>query len=185
MTNKTWICLKNGGTYNFPNDLNIETKLSDILEKNIEDKYTLSNNLWGSLQRIKEKHLAKGNGFGYCLFDEDAKYVSTISARYYKDGAEILVKQNNKNPRRLTPREALNLQGYPDNFKIVCSDAQTYRQVGNSLSLNVIREIVKELEIQNILINYRQFVGIEIHDEYTKMSQNRIKEELGILIDIK
>lgn len=147
------ICLKNGGTYNFPNDLNIETKLSDILEKNIEDKYTLSNNLWGSLQRIKEKHLAKGNGFGYCLFDEDAKYVSTISARYYKDGAEILVKQNNKNPRRLTPREALNLQGYPDNFKIVCSDAQTYRQVGNSLSLNVIREIVKELEIQNILIN--------------------------------
>jgi len=77
--------------------------------------------------------------------DGNSEYTSTISARYYKDGSEILIKQRGKNPRKVTPREAARLQGFPDNFKITVSDTQAYRQFGNSVAVPVIRGIAKEI----------------------------------------
>lgn len=120
-------------------------KVGDILEKNIDEKYTLSDKLWQGHKIRKEKHKKNGNGFGYCSFNENSPYTSTISARYYKDGSEILIEQSGKNPRKLTPREALNLQGFPKNYKQIVSDTQTYKQVGNSVSVPVIKAIAKAI----------------------------------------
>ena len=93
------------------------------------------------MTKTKNKDL----GFGYSSFNRDAEYTSTISARYYKDGSEILIEQKNKNPRMLSPREAARLQGFPESFKIVVSNLQAYKQFGNSVSVPVIREIAKEM----------------------------------------
>jgi DNA (cytosine-5)-methyltransferase 1 len=120
-------------------------KLGDVLENNIDKKYTISDRLWEGHQRRKIEHKEKGNGFGYSLFDENSEYTSTISARYYKDGSEILIAQTNDNPRKITPREAARLQGFPEEFAIVVSDTQAYRQFGNSVSVPVIRAIAKSI----------------------------------------
>ncbi|MCM1087338.1 MAG: DNA (cytosine-5-)-methyltransferase [Muribaculaceae bacterium] len=123
--------------------------MRDILEKNVDEKYTLSDKLWIYLQNYAAKHKAAGNGFGYGIAPLDG-VSRTISARYYKDGSEILIEQTGKNPRRLTPRECARLQGFPDDFKIPVSDTQAYKQFGNSVVVplmeNVARLIVKELE---------------------------------------
>lgn len=76
---------------------------------------------------------------------KNSEYTSTLSARYYKDGSEILLYQENNNPRKLTPRECANLQGFPSNFKIIVSDNQSYKQFGNSVAVAVVREIAKEI----------------------------------------
>jgi DNA (cytosine-5)-methyltransferase 1 len=109
----------------------------------------LSNHLWNYLQEYAKKHKAKGNGFGFGLADLNG-ITRTMSARYYKDGAEILIPQQNKNPRRLTPRECAALQGFPaDEFIIPVSDNQAYRQFGNSVVMPLINivgiEIIKVL----------------------------------------
>lgn len=127
--------------FKFPEPTGIKTRLGDILEENVDKKYTISDRLWASHQRRKEENKKKGNGFGYCLFDKDSEYTSTISARYYKDGSEILIKQDNSNPRKLTPREAARLQGFPDTFKLVCSDVQCYKQFGNSVPTKMIEAV--------------------------------------------
>lgn len=114
--------------------------LSDILMKNVEDKYTLSDGLWKYLQDYAEKHRLKGNGFGYGMPDKNG-ITRTLSARYYKDGSEILIKQRGENPRKLKPRECARLQGYPDEFKIVVSDTQAYKQFGNSVVVPLITQI--------------------------------------------
>lgn len=106
--------------------------MRDILEKNVDEKYTLSDKLWNYLQNYAAKHKAAGHGFGYGIADPDG-ISRTLSARYYKDGSEILIAQNGKNPRRLTPRECARLQGFPDSYKIVVSDNQAYKQFGNSV----------------------------------------------------
>lgn len=109
----------------------------------INPKYTLTPNLWTYLQSYKEKHIAAGNGFGFGLVYPDS-VTRTLSARYYKDGSEILVWQGNaKRPRRLTPRECARLMGYPDTFKIPVSDTQAYRQFGNSVVVPVMREVAR------------------------------------------
>ena len=133
--------------FHFPDELNIPTRLGNILESNPDDKYTISDKIWASHQMRKERNREKGNGFGYCLFNENSEYTSTISARYYKDGSEILIDQSDKgkNPRKLTPREAARLQGYPDSFKIVVSDTQAYKQFGNSVPVNMIDAVAKEM----------------------------------------
>lgn len=131
--------------FSFPEPSGKETRLGDILEKDVDPKYTISDKLWAGHQRRKKEHIEKGNGFGYSLFNEDSVYTSTISARYYKDGSEILVEQKGKNPRKLTPREAARLQGFPDTFKIPVSDAQAYKQFGNSVAVPVISAIAKEI----------------------------------------
>jgi DNA (cytosine-5)-methyltransferase 1 len=137
--------------FDFPTELSLPTKLGMILEDSVDSKYTLSDNLWEGHRRRKAQHKLKGNGFGYSLFNSESRYTSTISARYYKDGSEILVEQIGKNPRKLTPREAARLQGFPDSFKIPVSDTQAYKQFGNSVAVPVIREIANQMV--EILLN--------------------------------
>ncbi|HMH21176.1 MAG TPA: DNA (cytosine-5-)-methyltransferase [Puia sp.] len=122
--------------------------IREILDPKADSKYTLSNKLWQYLQNYAAKHKEKGNGFGFGLVDLDG-ISRTISARYYKDGSEILIPQKGKNPRRLTPRECARLQGFPDQFVIPVSDTQAYKQFGNSVTVpliqSVARQLVKEL----------------------------------------
>lgn len=128
----------------------------DILEKEVSEKYTLSDKLWNYLQKYAEKHREAGHGFGYGIAPLDG-VTRTISARYYKDGSEILIEQDGKNPRRLTPRECARLQGFPDSFKIPVSDTQAYRQFGNSvvvpLMADVARLIVTKLEQMDAMVS--------------------------------
>lgn len=116
--------------------------MKDILEKDVDSKYTLSDKLWIYLQNYAAKHRAAGNGFGYGIADPDG-ISRTLSARYYKDGSEILIAQEGKNPRRLTPRECARLQGFPDSFKIVVSDTQAYKQFGNSVVVPLMENVAK------------------------------------------
>jgi len=116
-------------------------KLGSIFESTPDPKYTLTDHLWNYLQRYAEKHRAAGNGFGFGLVTE-RDIARTLSARYHKDGSEILIAQNGgHNPRRLTPRECARLMGYPETFKIVVSDTQAYRQFGNSVVMPVVERI--------------------------------------------
>lgn len=133
--------------FEFPKEFNVKVCVGDILfaENAVEGKYTISDRLWTSMQRRKEIQRAKGNGFGYSLFNENSPYASTLSARYYKDGSEILIEQKGKNPRRLTPRECARLQGFEDDFKIVCSDIQAYKQFGNSVPTKMIEAVAVEM----------------------------------------
>jgi DNA (cytosine-5)-methyltransferase 1 len=109
----------------------------------VNEKYTLTPRLWEYLQNYAAKHRAAGNGFGFGLVGPDDR-ARTLSARYYKDGSEILISQGpRKRPRRLTPREAARLMGYPDDFKIAVSDAQAYRQFGNSVVVPVMAEAAR------------------------------------------
>jgi len=118
--------------------------LADILDPEVDEKYTLSDKLWSYLQAYAAKHRAAGNGFGYGLVRPDG-ISRTLSARYYKDGSEILIPQEGKNPRRLTPRECARLQGFPDSFEIPVSDTQAYRQFGNSVAVPLMAEVAKAL----------------------------------------
>lgn len=112
----------------------------------VADKYTLSDRLWQYLQSYAEKHRAKGNGFGYGLFGSE-DVARTLSARYYKDGSEILIRQEGKNPRRLTPRECARLMGFDkpgqSQFVIPVSDTQAYKQFGNSVVVPVVEAVAK------------------------------------------
>jgi DNA (cytosine-5)-methyltransferase 1 len=121
----------------------------EILETKPEQTgpYVISEKLWTGHRRRKERHLANGNGFGYSLFDEGSEYCNTISARYYKDGSEILVDQKGHiRPRKLTPREAARIQGFPENFHISSvSAAQAYKQFGNSVAVPVIDAIARQM----------------------------------------
>ena len=114
--------------------------IRDILGKTSNAKYTLSDKLWNYLQRYAEKHRAAGNGFGFGIAPLNG-VSRTLSARYYKDGSEILIDQKGRNPRRLTPRECARLMGYPPDFKIVVSDCQAYKQFGNSVVMPLIADI--------------------------------------------
>ncbi|MHB1516341.1 MAG: DNA (cytosine-5-)-methyltransferase [Acidiferrobacteraceae bacterium] len=106
-------------------------------------KYVLTTKLWKYLRDYAEKHRAKGNGFGFGLVGPD-DVARTLSARYYKDGSEILVSRGpRRNPRRLTPRECARLMGYPDSFRIPVSDTRAYMQFGNSVAVPVIREVAR------------------------------------------
>ena len=114
--------------------------MRDILDEEVADKYTLSDKLWTYLQNYAAKHRAAGNGFGYGIAPLDG-VSRTLSARYYKDGSEVLIAQEGKNPRRLTPRECARLQGFPDTFKIPVSDTQAYKQFGNSVVVPLMGEV--------------------------------------------
>lgn len=118
--------------------------MRNILDKNVDEKYTLSDKLWTYLQNYAAKH--KAAGYGIAPLDGVSR---TISARYYKDGSEILIQQCGKNPRRLTPRECARLQGFPEDFKIPVSDTQAYRQFGNSVVVPLMENVAK-LVVANI-----------------------------------
>lgn len=118
-------------------------RMSDILEPSVDPKYTLTPKLWKYLKDYAAKHKAAGNGFGYGLVTKDS-VARTLSARYYKDGSEILVSQGpGKRPRRLTPRECARLMGFPDSFEIPVSDTQAYKQFGNSVVVPMIEEVAR------------------------------------------
>lgn len=112
-------------------------------EAKVNKKYTLTPKLWAYLQAYAEKHKKAGNGFGFGLVDGN-DIARTLSARYYKDGSEILISQGKgKRPRRLTPRECDRLMGFPNDFKIPVSDTQAYRQFGNSVIVPIIKEVAR------------------------------------------
>lgn len=129
----------------YPQIEKAKTKVGTILEKNVSEEYTISDKLWEGHQRRKIENSRKGNGFGYCIFNEQSQYTSTISRRYYKDGSEILIEQRGKNPRKITPREAANLQGFPQNFKIPKSKTKAYQQFGNSVAVPVVTKVAEQL----------------------------------------
>ena len=132
--------------FTFPEQHKAKRAIREILDPNIDPKYTLSDKLWAYLQNYAEKHRAKGNGFGYGLVDLNG-IARTLSARYYKDGSEILIPQGKgKNPRRLSPRECARLMGYPDNYILnAVSDVQAYRQCGNSVIVPLITAVSKQI----------------------------------------
>jgi len=119
-------------------------RLGSILDNEVDKKYTLTPKLWSYLKGYKEKHRKAGNGFGYSMFGRD-DVARTLSARYYKDGSEILIGQGNGRPRRLTPRECARLMGFErpgkSNFQIPVSDTQAYRQFGNAVVVPVVRAV--------------------------------------------
>lgn len=121
-------------------------KLGSILEADVDPKYTLTAHLWNYLQTYKDKHAAKGNGFGYSLFGP-GDVTRTLSARYYKDGSEVLVAQPGRRPRRLTPRECARLMGYEEPsgpaFRIPVSDTQAYRQFGNGVVVPAVKAVAR------------------------------------------
>jgi len=129
----------------------LKPRFRDILEPKPDRKYTLTKHLWEYLQDYAKKHQAAGNGFGFGLVDLDG-ISRTLSARYYKDGSEILIPQGRKqSPRRLTPRECARLMGFPESFEIPVSDTQAYKQFGNSVVVPVVsavaREVVEALKV--------------------------------------
>jgi DNA (cytosine-5)-methyltransferase 1 len=153
--------------FNFPQLPELNPKIKDILAQNVDSKYTLTDHLWDYLQKYAQKHRDKGNGFGYGLVDLEG-ISRTLSARYYKDGAEILIPQLGKNPRRLTPRECARLMGFPESFIIPVSDNQAYRQFGNAVVPPVVeavaQEIIKSLRnpILNDLTDLDKFMQLEL-----------------------
>lgn len=123
-------------------------KLGSILDshESVDPKYTLTAHLWNYLKDYKDKHAAKGNGFGYSLFGPD-DVARTLSARYFKDGSEVLIAQPRKRPRRLTPRECARLMGFRhvdgSDYRIPVSDTQAYRQFGNAVVVPVVSSIAE------------------------------------------
>lgn len=140
--------------------------MKDILDKEVDAKYTLSDKLWTYLQNYAAKHKAAGNGFGYGIAPLDG-VSRTISARYYKDGSEILIAQEGKNPRRLTPRECARLQGFPDTFKIPVSDTQAYKQFGNSVVVPLMENVA------NLIVN-----KIELLDELKEQKEQELQRKV-------
>ncbi|HFQ5133917.1 TPA: DNA (cytosine-5-)-methyltransferase [Vibrio vulnificus] len=144
--------------FSWPRAPKTPTRVGDILQTQQEleldikqhgkDRFTISDKLWEGHQKRKAEHRTKGNGFGYSLFNAESEYTNTISARYYKDGSEILIDQSHlgKNPRKLTPRECANLQGFPPEFNVdAVSQGQIYKQFGNSVCMNVIHAVAEQM----------------------------------------
>lgn len=166
-------------------DITFEFKLSpkmprpvmrDILELDVDEKYTLSDKLWTYLQNYAAKHRAAGNGFGYGIASLEG-VSRTISARYYKDGSEILIAQEGKNPRRLTPRECARLQGFPDTFKIPVSDTQAYRQFGNSVVVPLMENVAKLVTYKIRVLdsqNRQKMIGGELNGIRLCQSGNKL-----------
>ena len=130
--------------FEFPDIKPTNRKLKHILDSSVPEKYTLTDHLWNYLRDYKEKHRKKGNGFGFGLVTpEDTS--RTLSARYHKDGSEILIEQPGMNPRRLTPRECSRLMGFPSDFEIPVSDTQAYRQFGNAVVASLVEHLARAI----------------------------------------
>ncbi len=120
-------------------------RVRDILEGDPDSKYTLSTRLWAYLQEYAKRHRDKGNGFGFGLVDPDG-ITRTLSARYFKDGSEILIPQGpHRPPRRMTPRETARLMGFSDGLPIVVSDTQAYKQFGNAVVPSVADAVARQV----------------------------------------
>ena len=161
--------------FEFPEFPREGPKLQSILEDTVPEKYTLTDRLWIYLQAYAAKHRAAGNGFGFGLVT-GKDIARTLSARYYKDGSEILISQGaHKNPRRLTPRECARLMGYPGNFKIPVSDTQAYKQFGNSVVVPVVSRIAKAVvaALQRP-VDFRPDLVLAVNDKASPVTMKRL-----------
>jgi len=141
------VCVRDGGAFEFPCISGPEIPLSSVLEGNPAPEYTISDGLWRGHQSRTRRNLARGAGF--TAFTADlSKPAHTLVARYYKDGKECLIPQEGKNPRLLTKREAARLQGFPETFRLPESRTETYRQMGNSVAVPVLRRIAENIVAQ-------------------------------------
>lgn len=134
-----------------PSGKRIYKNMGEVLEMDVPKTFTITDKILAGHKRRRKEHKAKGNGFGFSVFKKDANYVNTISARYWKDGSEILIDQGNENPRMLTPRECARIQGFPDCFIVSGSKRAAYQQFGNSVAVPVVtavaRQVLKALDI--------------------------------------
>jgi DNA (cytosine-5)-methyltransferase 1 len=155
-------------------------KLNSILDKDVPEKYTLTDHLWKYLQDYAAKHRAAGNGFGFGLKD-GTQIARTLSARYYKDGSEILISQGaGKNPRRLTPRECARLMGYPANFKIPVSDTQAYKQFGNSVVMPVVARIAEQVvKTLQLPVDFHPDLHLEFAETHSSVKLNRLEKSVS------
>lgn len=131
--------------FEYPKPVNTLVTVGDKLEANPDPKLTISDKLWEGHQRRKTQNKINGKGFGYGMVSKDSPYTNTISARYYKDGSEVLIEQIGKNPRKISPREAARLQGFPDDFEPSASKVQAYKQFGNSVTVDVVRALAERI----------------------------------------
>lgn len=140
--------IRNAASFEFPSPTcdRMENKVGQILEPRPAPTLTISDRLWTGHKNRKSKNVEAGKGFGYQLFSPEDSYTATISARYYKDGSEILIEQKGKNPRKLSVREALNLQGFPRDFQPHPSAVQAYKQSGNAVPVPVIAALATALK---------------------------------------
>ncbi len=162
--------------FEFPDFPKEGPKLETILATEVSAKYTLTDHLWRYLQNYAKKHRAAGNGFGFGLFT-GKDVARTLSARYYKDGSEILISQGpGQNPRRLTPQECRHLMGYPSDFKISVSDTQAYRQFGNSVVVPVVERIAKAVvETLRHPVNHRPDLVLQMSELSSHKVETRQK----------
>ncbi|MFC7337333.1 DNA (cytosine-5-)-methyltransferase [Haloferula chungangensis] len=172
--------------FEFPEFPSEGPKLASILQKSPPEKYTLSDHLWKYLQDYAAKHKAAGNGFGFGI-RTGSEVARTLSARYHKDGSEILISQGkNKNPRRLTPRECARLMGYPEDFKIEVSDTQAYRQFGNSVVVPVVERIAASVvEALRRPIDYKPDLVLHEKKDDGPRSQHEDLERTPVKYDRK
>lgn len=131
--------------FDYPQPIESKIKVGDILERSPDPKLTISDRLWAGHKRRKAENTKNGKGFGYGLFSADSPYTNTISARYYKDGSEVLIEQIGQNPRKISHREAARLQGFPDEFQPSDSNVQAYKQFGNSVTVSVIFPLAEKI----------------------------------------
>lgn len=159
--------------FEFPEFPKTGPKLSNILDLEVDGKYGLTDHLWTYLQNYAKKHQAAGNGFGFGLFT-GSDVARTLSARYFKDGSEILISRGPKRtPRRLTPRECCRLMGFPSDFKIPVSDTQAYRQFGNSVVVPVVERIAKSVvESLQRPIDFRPDLVLQIGEHNERRVKN-------------
>jgi DNA (cytosine-5)-methyltransferase 1 len=139
------VCIKNEEEeFDFPKIDGPPLALKTILEKKVDQSFTISNKLWEGHQRRTRRNLERGTGFTAFCADLD-KPSKTIVARYGKDGKECLIPQGRKNPRMLTPRECARLQGFPEEFIISSAKTTAYKQFGNSVAIPVVRKIAEKI----------------------------------------
>jgi DNA (cytosine-5)-methyltransferase 1 len=142
---------------NYQSKVLLKEILVDDPERTLD--FTISERLWTGHKERKKRNRENGKGFGYSIFDRTSEYCSTMSARYYKDGSEILIDQTDlgRNPRKLLPEEARALQGFPENFVIdQVGKSQLYKQFGNSVAVPVIRAIAREM-LEEAKLQARKF----------------------------
>jgi DNA (cytosine-5)-methyltransferase 1 len=133
--------------FDFPDQMNLPTRVADILEEKVDDLFTITDRIYEGHKRRVREHRARGNGFGFSVFKPEVPYTNTISARYWKDGSEILIDQGETNPRMLTPRECARLQGFKDEFRPHQSRRHAYQQFGNSVPVPVVQKVAEKVFI--------------------------------------